>query len=183
MQDMDLIVHQTLIESQEWTEAVVCRKASVLAKAFLEALEPLFAPHLQDQNRGSKMLSGTCLDNEDYLKGVFEDALSLHGRSLISMSSFQAIMYTPGTLFDEKTMESRSAGSMDLKKHRVKLCMQPALFCYDGTREVVDYKVFVPPGSDPTRDYMVVQKAVVMLEDNSWPQSYVGDSEEECSSE
>jgi hypothetical protein len=183
MQDLNVIVHRTLVESQEWAERVVRRKASALAKTFLEALKPLFALHAQDQRPRPKMLSGTYMGSEGYLESVFEDALSLHGRSLISTSSFQAIMYTPGTLFDETTMESPSVRPTCLKKRNVKFCVQPALLCYDGAREIVDYQAFVPPGSEPRPHHLVVHKAVVILEDDLLPQPFVEDSEEECSFE
>jgi hypothetical protein len=129
------------------------------------------------------MLSGTYLGNESYLESVFEDALSLHGCSLTSTSSFEAIMYTPGTLFDETTMEPQNLRPTGLKKRNVKFCVQPALLCYDGAREIVDYRAFVPPGSEPRPHHQVVHKAVVILEDDLLPQSFVEDSEEECSFE
>jgi hypothetical protein len=183
MQVLDLIVHRTLVESKEWVEAVVCRKASALARTFLEALKPLFASRVQGQNPRPQILPDTYLGDERYLESVFEVALSLHGSSITSTSSFQAIMYTPGTLFDDTTMESQSVRPSGLKKRNVKFCVQPALLCCDGAREIVEYQVFVPPGSELSRHPLVVHKAVVILEDELWPQPFVEDSEEEGSFE
>jgi hypothetical protein len=173
MQLLDLIVHRTLVESQEWVDTVVRRKA----------LKPLFASHVQGQKARPKILPDTYLGDESYLESVFKVALSLHGSSITSTSSFQAIMYTPGTSFDEATMESQSVRPSSLKKRHVKFCVQPALLCCDGAREIVNYQVFISPGSELSRHQLIVHKAVVILEDELWPLPFVEDSEEGGSSE
>jgi hypothetical protein len=153
-------------------------KASALAKTFLQILKPLFVSHTQAQRPRPGMLPDPCLGNETYLEEVFRDALSLHSNALTGTSSFQAIMYTPGTLFNETTMTSQSMRPRCLKKRNVKFCVQPGLLCYDGSREIVHYQVFMPPGIDLSSHPVVVSKAVVILEDERWPEPFVEDSEE-----
>jgi len=98
---------------------------------------------------------------------MFESALRIKTRALVSKDVFEAVLPLQGSSYDKGLMDNEkpySGGLLQGQTPLVQLCLAPGLRKYEFERKLVDYNSFRKPGSDLQGPSDTITRAVVIVE-------------------
>ncbi|KIW09897.1 hypothetical protein PV08_11998 [Exophiala spinifera] len=147
--NLDLAVHHSLIESEDFQQEVIPRRAEALAMRLSERVKPLFG--LQNPlDLWEVDILEEWQQQRPQLKKIFISALKVKTKALVSKDIFEVIFPLPGCKYDPKHMESerleQDNGSSELGQSPiVRLCLVPGLRKFAFDKKHVDYNSFRRP--------------------------------------
>jgi hypothetical protein len=134
LRNLDLAARRDLTLSDAFREEQIPTTARELSIKLSDVLAPLFT----DVDRTDWDGFSTWGDDESSWEGrrahgiqMFTAALTIKADLLLNIEDYEPIIYSPGTLFDEKTMETDGWDGIQGNKargRRIALCTQAAIF-------------------------------------------------------
>ena len=180
--NVDFAAHKLLLRDDLFERHFVPTEAKRLTVEFCKVLKPLFDVQKQqgiEIKTSLYKLSDASHDDEDEdddddendnvsLQRIFENALRVKAYVVLSTSSFEAIMYAPGTLFNKMKMDPRNerGTTADVHSHQrppTKCCYLPALFEHQKSKEMVDYSNFIQSNQAERLRMEPFSKALVLV--------------------
>jgi hypothetical protein len=143
-------------------------EAQQLAVKFCQVLQPLFAQLNYKPKTTLCINSSVSTDDLGSLQEIFKIALQVKAYLVLSTNTYEAVMYSPGTLFSKTRMEARNTRGMreenpSQQKPQTKCCYLPALIEHQRSNDVVDSNNFIQ--SDPVSRWKLkpFSKALVLV--------------------
>jgi len=167
LRNLDFAAHHSIIEQKHFQEYVIPRKVSALADRLLETLASLFAKHKPLDEWKIDVLRKWRKERRR-LTEIFDAALKIKLKTLLSKDLFEVVLYPPGTAYSKATMKAENleeefADKSSHKKLSVLLSLVPSLGVHVHDRKLVDYNSFAPGNAGQGRKADLITKAVVVV--------------------
>lgn len=182
LNNLDQAAYSSLIDDSHFRENTISRRAEKLASRLFKVLSS-FSPY-DNTNLQTSALQTWEEDHNDEedrrsrLMTMFDIALRLKADSLLNNELYEMDLCTPGTAYDEKTMEIDSIVgtepyALSYKDFKVQLCLRPSILAYtrgsseESTRlstAIVEPQNFIRRNSSQLGQAKVLTKAIVILE-------------------
>jgi hypothetical protein len=167
LRNLDFAAHKSLIEQHLFQNHIIPQKAIVLADRVTRALSPLTAWDTQLDKEVHINAFEKLSEEKTQLVEVFDQALRLKAKVVVSKNLFEMVMYPPGTPFDKDLMVAES-----MERHRaqqpfhdvpmVRLCLLPSLHVYEHDRKLVDHTSFIREKTNHRTPLCILNKALVV---------------------
>jgi hypothetical protein len=160
--NLDFAAHHTLINNEYFQREIIPMRAAELAKRLRLALDPVL--------KAEKAYSGWRTDISSLwkprlaaLKYIFEVALRIKTKVLVTQDMFEIVLPAHGDSYDERLMQVEN-GLPANKFSRVRLAVAPGLQRFEYNRKMVDYNSFRLPVPMPNLGFDVMKRAMVVLD-------------------
>lgn len=160
--NLDFAAHHTLINNEYFQREIIPMRAAELAKRLRLALDPVL--------KAEKAYSGWRTDISSLwkprlaaLKYIFEVALRIKTKVLVTQDMFEIVLPAHGDSYDERLMQVEN-GLPANKFSRVRLAVAPGLQRFEYNRKMVDYNSFRLPVPMPNPGFDVMKRAMVVLD-------------------
>jgi hypothetical protein len=152
LRNLDFAAHTCLLEEAVFQGPGVRAEAEHLTSKLCGVLRPLFA---RQEHMGIVLQSSlykpseSGLDDMERLQKIFETALRVKAKLLLSSNVFEAVMYAPGTPFSKAKMTQKSSPGIPAKiahsqrRPEIVCCYLPALVEHQASKTLVDNNNFV----------------------------------------
>ena len=171
LRNLDFAAHERLLEDGLFHKQVVPTEARDLTARLCALFRPLF---VQQELMGLVPQSSlykpteTGPDDVGSLQGIFESALKVKARLIVSKNAFEAVMYAPGTPFSRTRMKPRNRLGMlvDIpprQKPEILCCCLPALVEHEKSNQLVSRNNFIQSAQDESYRLKPFSQAVVLV--------------------
>jgi hypothetical protein len=165
--NLDFAAHHTLINNEYFQRDIIPMRAAELAKRLRLALDPVL--------EAEKAYSGWRTDISNLwkprlaaLKYIFEFALRIKTKVLVTQDMFEIVLPAHGDSYDERLMQVEN-GLPANESSRVLLAVAPGLQRFEYNRQMVDYNSFRLPVPMSNLGFDVMQRAMVVLDPHPSP--------------
>jgi hypothetical protein len=172
LRNLDFAAHRRLIQGRIFKDHIIPQRAIALACQWSQTLAPILQ---EDKSRHGdqdyfQLCSPEALKKARQANSVkiFEQALRLKADLLVSTYQFEAVLYPPGSVFDNKGMiaEVMAGGrATPSQSMEVNLCLLPSLYALKREKKFVEYKNFDRRDSSQWKESERLTEAIVIVDD------------------
>jgi hypothetical protein len=164
--NLDFATYHSLIKEDYFQQHLIPTRAKALAARISTTITPLF----QSQRPLALWEVDILKELDKHLPALikmFESALRIKTRALVSRDIFEAVFPRQGSSYDQGLMDDEkpySGGLLQGQTPLIRLCLAPGLRKYKFERKLVDYNGFRKSGSGLQEPSDTIAKAVVIVE-------------------